>query len=174
MQFERAKRPVSASSIRPQRPHGSKPVPAPSRFSAGCGEFRNFEQDSKYLVEDPLKYEGPQAQDNFSLGFPSGTTPHGGNFRTLDISKINEKRYKWNRLDTFQTPMGHVGDIEDALAPHPIVNEGSGCGFQPMLLQALEADLFEEFHSCLETLASHVIGGFREELQNLHGDMAEL
>lgn len=111
-------------------------------------------------MADPLNYQGPQSQETFSLGVNKNS---GGNFRTLDISRINEGRHKSLRLDTFQTPMGRLPDIEESSPNH------RGCGFQPMLLQALEADLFEEFHSSMEGLATDIIGSFSGQLQ----DMAE-
>lgn len=149
----------------------SKPKPEASLFTSGAGVFRTYAQNpSKYLDADPLNYEGAQAHETFSLGLNKNS---GGHFRTVDISRINEQRYKWNRLDTFQTALGHVSDAEGASQSSPkLLSKDKGCcSFQPSLLQDLEADLFDEFHSCMESLASHVVGDVSEQLQALREEM---
>lgn len=35
--------------------------------------------------------------------------PDENTFRAVDYSRLNEKRHNWKKIDTFQTPTGHVG-----------------------------------------------------------------
>jgi len=35
--------------------------------------------------------------------------PDENTFRAVDYSRLNEKRHNWKKVDTFQTPTGHVG-----------------------------------------------------------------
>jgi len=66
-----------------------------------------------------------------------------------------------------QLVRGNFGAIEE-----PQQSRQHGCDFQPMLLQALEADLFEEFHSCTDRLASQISRDLGEKVDAMRQETA--
>ena len=82
---------------------------------SGPGQFRNYAAESRYVEGDPLRHGldvKQVATTPFAMGPRSDT-----NFRTLDISKANEGRQNWTRIDTFLTPSGHAHDDEFGRSP---------------------------------------------------------
>ncbi|CAE7206735.1 unnamed protein product [Symbiodinium sp. CCMP2592] len=128
-------RPASAHA-RVEIHHGCTcPAPDPGAVAGGPGMFRIFGTASKYNDLDPLQHGIQQglvkhvegvAKDAiraslaksspYSMGCAS-TFRSQSQFRTVDVSKINRGRHNWQKLDTFQTPFGHLGDIEDVGRP---------------------------------------------------------
>mmetsp|Transcript_25505 Transcript_25505/g.59257 ORF Transcript_25505/g.59257 Transcript_25505/m.59257 type:complete len:662 (-) Transcript_25505:119-2104(-) len=119
--------------------HGaSRPRPDSGSPNSGPGVFRSFALHSKYNGVDPLGH-GPTQLDPscspFALGQASDVTSRS-EFRAIDISKVNAKRHRWAKIDTFQTPFGHTGDMEDVARTVKFE-----CGFRAESLVELKQQL---------------------------------
>jgi len=108
---------------------------------SGAGHIRNFNPDAKFVPQGPA----------FAMGAPGNDAC----FKTLDISKQNERRHKWARHDTFHTPSGHLNDIEDS--------SRKGCKFNAGALYSLKTEVSEMMHADL-----------KDELKVLFSDLAEI
>jgi len=63
---------------------------------------------AKHQLKDPLRQRGEDSQEaEFYSMSQKQPGREGGAIRTLDISRVNQERHKWQRIDTFQTPYGN-------------------------------------------------------------------
>ncbi|CAJ1461241.1 unnamed protein product, partial [Effrenium voratum] len=91
--------------------HGGTQPPPDAEGVAGPGHFRHFVNSvsQKHQLKDPLR-TGEEHRDcefySMSQKQP-GPGRESSSMRTLDISKVNKERHKWQRIDTFQTPWGN-------------------------------------------------------------------
>lgn len=146
-------------------PHGaSDPEPEPNGAGqSGPGQWRIFAPTSKYVPADPLKHGqgGDASQGSFAFG-PRSNAREGGEFRTLDVSRYNEKVHNWQRIDTFQTPAGHLGDrpIQPDIEEVP-----SQCSFRPEYLEALRRNIRDDMRSEMHEVAALLLQIRKEVLQ---------
>jgi hypothetical protein len=70
--------------------------PSADALQAGPGQFRSFPPGSRFIAEGSLYAKRPDSTEVY----------------TQDFSRINDDRHRWNRLDSFQTPYGHLGAEE--------------------------------------------------------------
>eukprot|EP00746_Dinoflagellata_sp_MGD_P136695 gnl/MRDRNA2_/MRDRNA2_70590_c0_seq1.p1 gnl/MRDRNA2_/MRDRNA2_70590_c0~~gnl/MRDRNA2_/MRDRNA2_70590_c0_seq1.p1 ORF type:complete len:363 (+),score=93.53 gnl/MRDRNA2_/MRDRNA2_70590_c0_seq1:46-1134(+) len=97
----------------PQLEEGGRPPIYGDGIVSGPGQVRDFGQNSKFQTKDSAftmgKVRDPKtawttASENDEA--KSREAP----FTTVDISRQNERKHKWNRMDTFHTPHGHLRD----------------------------------------------------------------
>jgi len=125
--------------------HGaSNPDPEPGFGQPGPGQFRIYAPSSKYVPVDPLRHgQGNDvSQSPFAMG-PRSNLREGSEFRTLDVSRYNERHHNWQRIDTFQTPSGHLGDRPLV----PDIEEAPVCAFRPDYLEALRRNVRDDLRS---------------------------
>lgn len=90
--------------------HGCSAPPPDAGIGAGPGHFRHFvaSVSAKHQLKDPLRQRGEDSQEaEFYSMSHKQPGREGGAIRTLDISRVNQERHKWQRIDTFQTPYGN-------------------------------------------------------------------
>lgn len=96
--------------------HGSSnPAPDCYGVQSGPGHYRHFSGDVRHQLRDPLRHGDERGRDLFFYSMGRKTSPSGearSAPRTLDISKVNQERHNWERIDTFHTPFGN-GQVED-------------------------------------------------------------
>lgn len=111
-----AQRPASARGRLTREPkeaslvHGCSAPPPDAGIGAGPGHFRHFvaSVSAKHQLKDPLRQRGEDSQEaEFYSMSHKQPGREGGAIRTLDISRVNQERHKWQRIDTFQTPYGN-------------------------------------------------------------------
>lgn len=96
--------------------HGSSnPAPDCHGVQSGPGHYRHFSGDVRHQLRDPLRHGDERGRDLPFYSMGRKTSPSGearSAPRTLDISKVNQERHTWQRIDTFHTPYGN-GQVED-------------------------------------------------------------
>lgn len=111
-----SQRPASARGRLTREPkeaslvHGCSAPPPDAGIGAGPGHFRHFvaSVSAKHQLKDPLRQRGEDSQEaEFYSMSQKQPGREGGAIRTLDISRVNQERHKWQRIDTFQTPYGN-------------------------------------------------------------------
>jgi len=111
-----SQRPASARGRLTREPkeaslvHGCSAPPPDAGIGAGPGHFRHFvaSVSAKHQLKDPLRQRGEDSQEaEFYSMSHKQPGREGGAIRTLDISRVNQERHKWQRIDTFQTPYGN-------------------------------------------------------------------
>lgn len=111
-----SQRPASARGRLTREPkeaslvHGCSAPPPDAGIGAGPGHFRHFvaSVSAKHQLKDPLRQRGEDSQEaEFYSMSQKQPGREGGAIRTLDISRANQERHKWQRIDTFQTPYGN-------------------------------------------------------------------
>lgn len=111
-----SQRPASARGRLTREPkeaslvHGCSSPPPDAGIGAGPGHFRHFvaSVSAKHQLKDPLRQRGEDSQEaEFYSMSQKQPGRQGGAIRTLDISRVNQERHKWQRIDTFQTPYGN-------------------------------------------------------------------
>jgi len=169
----RVGRPLKSPYVR----HGdSFPEPDPQGVGqGGPGQWRIFAADSKFVPGDELNYGqgGNAAQSPFAMG-PRANVHGSGELRTLDISRYNEQHHNWKRIDTFQTPTGHIGDR--ALIPD---NENAPlvCSFRVEMLDGLRKNIREDFRGDLLDVVAQLkevrrsVSQVAEELNSLRAEV---
>mmetsp|Transcript_85485 Transcript_85485/g.169638 ORF Transcript_85485/g.169638 Transcript_85485/m.169638 type:complete len:425 (+) Transcript_85485:66-1340(+) len=169
----RVGRPLKSPFVR----HGdSFPEPDPQGLGqSGPGQWRIFAADAKFVPGDELNYGqgGSVAQSPFAMG-PKANVREGSEIRTLDISRYNEQHHNWKRIDTFQTPTGHIGDR--ALIPD-IENTPSVCGFRAEMLDGLRKNIREDLRADLLDVVAQLkevrrsVSQVAEELNSLRAEV---
>jgi hypothetical protein len=105
---------------------------------------------------------------------PRANVRDSSELRTLDISRYNEQHHNWKRIDTFQTPTGHIGDR--ALIPDT-ENAPSVCGFRPEMLDGLRRNIREDLRGDLLDVVAQLkevrrsISQVAEELNSLRAEV---
>ncbi|CAE7572798.1 unnamed protein product [Symbiodinium natans] len=114
-----------------------------------------FEPSAKYHEHDALNHglRRSASESNYSMS----------NFRTIDISKVNEDRHQWQRLDTFHTPFGHCGDIEDPPKPGK-----PGCRFRHEMLEQFWLQMSKQMKQQFD-LNTEILRG---EMQRFSAEMS--
>jgi len=131
--------------------HGSNdPAPAAGSVVSGPGQFRNYASDTRYMESDPLRHglDVKQVQATpFAMGPKSNPSSQTSSFRTLDISKANEGRQNWTRIDTFLTPAGHAHDDEFGRSPQrrPTSRSRNEASAKSLAQDVFITDLSEKF-----------------------------
>ncbi|CAJ1329371.1 unnamed protein product [Effrenium voratum] len=182
------RRPQSAGTTRELAHGASDPRPDAGATAAGPGIFRSFTPTSRYNEFDPLQHGSPGVSANGASepSSPSPTSPYAmgsqatfhslSEFRTIDISKVNESRHKWQRLDTFQTPFGHVGDIEDLTESPKRSKSKNHCFFRFEMLEQIQQELSASFQEIRHTSASlfEEMRRLRAEVQIFRGQKLDM
>jgi len=169
----RVGRPLKSPFVR----HGdSLPEPDPQSIGqSGPGQWRIFAADSKFVPGDELNFGqgGNAAQSPFAMGQKANVRESSA-LRTLDISRYNEQHHNWKRIDTFQTPTGHIGDR--ALIPD-IENAPSVCGFRAEMLDGLRKNMREDLRGDLLDVVAQLkevrrsVSHVAEELNSLRAEV---
>ncbi|CAL1132848.1 unnamed protein product [Cladocopium goreaui] len=106
-----SQRPASARGRLTREPkeaslvHGCSAPPPDAGIGAGPGHFRHFvaSVSAKHQLKAPKIHYGKEER----ILRKQSRGREGGAIRTLDISRVNQERHKWQRIDTFQTPYGN-------------------------------------------------------------------
>ncbi|CAJ1399739.1 unnamed protein product [Effrenium voratum] len=153
--------------------HGSSdPAPVAGSIVSGPGQFRNYAADAAYLETDPLRHglDAKQvATTPFAMGPKSNSPspspkPQTASFRTLDISKANEGRQNWTRIDTFLTPCGHSNEDEFG---RPSPKRGTSRSRNEASAKSLAQDIFADLSDKFVELRRQI----HEDTQQLVGPM---
>uniref|UniRef100_A0A7S4PSL3 Uncharacterized protein n=1 Tax=Alexandrium monilatum TaxID=311494 RepID=A0A7S4PSL3_9DINO len=149
--------------------HGATdPDPEPGRGGqSGPGQWRIYHRNSKYVPGDALKHgQGDPSQGSYSFGPRS--TREGGEFRVLDISRYNEKHHNWQRMDTFQTPVGHLGDRPMA----PDIEDPPICAFRPDYLEALRRHVRDDLREEMREVST-LLQQIRRDILQVVGQLSK-
>eukprot|EP00435_Cladocopium_sp_Y103_P012299 s161_g3.t1 len=144
-----AAREAAADLVNP--PHGSNdPAPVAGSVASGPGQFRNYTGDTRYMESDPLRHGldvKQVAATPFAMGPKSNPSSQTSSFRTLDISKANEGRQNWTRIDTFLTPSGHAHEDEFGRSPQrrPTSRSRNEASAKSLAQDVFITDLSEKF-----------------------------
>eukprot|EP00439_Symbiodinium_sp_Y106_P030190 s2295_g3.t1 len=155
-----ARRSASASRIY----HGTtNPHPDPGSPMSGPGDFRTFDyQRSKYSEHDPLDHGLRTVASESAYTMSSSKAQ----FRAIDISKVNAERYQWSKLDTFQTPYGHLGDMEDI---EDVGKHGKPtCHFKVELLEQVRSQISKQMKHQIECHTDILL----QEMKSIRAEMS--
>ncbi|CAE8597161.1 unnamed protein product [Polarella glacialis] len=151
--------------------HGSAdPAPESQGVQSGPGQFRTFQQDARHKLRDPLRHGMPASSLEKNLPYyalgrkgtnsPSNTIKEGqtaSNIHAMDVSKVNDERHNWQRIDSFQTPYGN-GQV-------------AAIGVE---MEDMRRELRASFAEIKEELALAVNQTIAELRQDVHGEAASL
>lgn len=163
-------------SARARIPHGTKHPDAGSA-TAGPGVFRTFDQASRYSEFDPLNHGigvDDATKSAYSMGH-KGSTEDLSCFRTIDISRVNESRHRWSKLDTFQTPAGHTSNIR--AEPISDLEDGSlqpTCVFKVHMLSSLKSQLTQAIQAEMKGFYQSTESMFQEQKDTIQALRTEL
>lgn len=124
--------------------HGCSAPPPDAGIGAGPGHFRHFvaSVSAKHQLKDPLRQRGEDSQEaEFYSMSHKQPGREGGAIRTLDISRVNQERHKWQRIDTFQTPYGNGQASYDGSSQRMGTGSRERMGSQTQVLAGLGLEM---------------------------------